>query len=170
MGETGSGQLGGGSSTGGKPVSGASGGASSGGANTGGVASGGGLNLENCDTAAVAALFASGRRCVGCHFSVGLHIFDTVQGLSDVVNVTRTKSQSMNCASQTIVVPGNAAQSLLYVKLAGTPPMECGAQMPKKEGAQAQKSLTAQELKCVADWINGLPAGGAGGQAGASGN
>ena len=53
-----------------------------------------------------------------------------------------------------LVVPGNAAMSLLVEKVeSATPP--CGAQMPFECGAGATPCLTAAQIQEIVDWING---------------
>jgi len=152
----------GGSATGGVSAAGGSGGTSS-----GGTASGGGLNLNNCDTATLANLF-NVRHCDDCHFAnISFHIPASLEGW---VGTEGKKTKTENCPTRTVVVPKSPETSLLYIKLAGTPPEKCGEQMPLPERNKAFVPFTADELKCVADWINSLPAagtGGAGGQAGA---
>lgn len=165
----------GGSTTGGKAATGGSGGAvatggasNSGGASTGGTgggasAAGGSLNLNNCDTATLALLFNQ-KKCDDCHFNATA--FHTVTALDGWVGKMGLKTATMNCPNRTVVVPGNPQASLLYIKLVGAPPAGCGEQMPKPEGAQAFKAFSSAELKCVEDWINGLPAGSTGGGSG----
>ncbi|GEM_PF-985564 len=178
-----SGGTGGGSASGGAIGSGATGGTGGAGglANRGGAAGSVMCNsgatvpdLTNCDTAKVAAFFKAGKKCEGCHFSPDdpndftlnkLHEFDTEEGLNVLVGRITRRAAFVDCGTKTLVEPGNAEASLMYLKLKGAPP-NCGLQMPKPEGARPQCSLTADELKCVADWINGLPPNGAGGQGG----
>lgn len=183
---------GGAKASGGSAMGGLGGNVGSGGtmSSTGGVANTGGAagsvmcssgvtvpDLTNCDAAKVAAFFKAGRKCEGCHFQPDdpndltmnkLHEFDTEVGLNVLIGRMTMRAQLVNCAVKTLVEPGNAEGSLLYLKLKGTPPVGCGIQMPKPEGARPQCTLTAAELKCVADWINGLPSGGAGGAGGAT--
>lgn len=172
--------TGGAGGTGGK-ASGGSGGTATGGANNSGGAAGSVMcrpgvvrpDITNCDAAKLAAFFKAGKKCEGCHFNANLHSFHTEAGLADAINKPATKAANLNCETTTLVVPGDAEASLLYVKLKGTPPANCGTQMPKPEGIQMQCTLTPEELQCVADWINSLPVGGvggAGGQAGGSSN
>ncbi len=154
----------GGSATGGKSASGGSGGAV-GGATTGGMggaatAVGGGLNLSNCDTATLAMLFKL-KKCGECHFAATA--FDMVTALNSWVGKMGIKTATMNCPNRTMIVPGSPQASLLYIKLAGVPPAECGAQMPK---SAAKDAFAPAELKCVEDWINALPAGTTGGGSG----
>jgi hypothetical protein len=52
------------------------------------------------------------------------------------------------CAA-TLADPDDPASSLLYTKLAPTPP--CGAQMPL-----AQAPLSDEQAACILDWIAGL--------------
>ena len=180
---SGAGGTGGTGDTGGKASAGGSGGSVTGGAGgTGGVSNSGGAagsvmcrsgvvapDITNCDAAKLAALFKAGNKCAGCHFNANLHSFHTEAGLADAINKPADKTANLNCATTTLVVPGDPEASLLYLKLKGTPPANCGTQMPKPEGNRMQCTLTADELKCVADWINSLPAGGAGGQGGQGG-
>lgn len=158
----------GGSAMGGASVAGGSGGTSS-----GGSSSGGGLNLDNCDTATLATLF-NRRHCDDCHFmNLSFHMPASLEGW---VGTEGKKTATLNCPTRTVVVPKSPETSLLYIKLAGTPPAECGVQMPEPERNKAMVPFTADELKCVADWINSLPGaggagtGGAAGQAGAQNN
>lgn len=51
-----------------------------------------------------------------------------------------------NCAGTALVVPANAATSVLYRKITST---DCGPQEPRAGGA-----LNADEIELVADWIN----------------
>ncbi|MDX2053174.1 MAG: hypothetical protein SFV15_12325 [Polyangiaceae bacterium] len=159
----------GGASSGGTSAGGTGGGNASGGTSTGGAGVTGGagtvLDLSNCDTATLAALF-NARRCDDCHFGPnGFHIVASLEGW---VGKMGMKTATLNCPTRTVVVPGDAETSLLYIKLAGTPPAECGQQMPEPEKKDAPLvPFTSEELKCVADWINGLPGGSAGGAGGA---
>jgi hypothetical protein len=54
------------------------------------------------------------------------------------------------------VVPGKSKESILFQKLGSTPPF--GDPMPldpkKKKGETSKKSLTADEIKTIADWID----------------
>lgn len=54
------------------------------------------------------------------------------------------------------VVPGKSKESILIQKLGPTPPF--GDPMPldpkKKKGETSRKSLTADEIKTIADWID----------------
>jgi hypothetical protein len=178
------GSTGGEATTGGAPASGGAGGLASGGATsasggtgggTGGAAGAtGGVPLGFCDALAVANLLEP-YRCHECHFQVDgiLREYDSVPGLNAVVGAETARGALSQCGLSTIVVPGAPESSLLYVKLSGTQPLECGDQMPKKQGAQEQKMLAAEELECVAEWITSLGAagaGGAGGSAGSAGN
>lgn len=151
----------GGSATGAVSAVGGSGGTSS-----GGTASGGGLNLDNCDTATLANLF-NVRHCDDCHFAnISFHIPASLEGW---VGTEGKKAMTENCPTRTVVVPKSPETSLLYIKLAGTPPEKCGEQMPLPARNKAFVPFTADELKCVADWINSLPAAGTGGAGGAGG-
>ncbi len=55
-------------------------------------------------------------------------------------------STSAMCGGMELVVPGDPDRSLLYLKLAGTPP--CGDPMPL-----AGAALTATQLRTVRTWI-----------------
>ncbi len=63
------------------------------------------------------------------------------------------------CSDQVLVVAGDSASSFLLAKLQPSP--GCGAQMPK-----GGTPLTAEEINCVADWIEGLTTSGGGGGGG----
>lgn len=56
----------------------------------------------------------------------------------------------------TLVVPGDSASSVLYTKVTDRPPF--GFQMPS-----GLPALTQAQMDCIRDWIDGLAAGGAGG-------
>jgi hypothetical protein len=62
-------------------------------------------------------------------------------------------------------VPGDPEGSLLYLKVSGSPPPDCGEPMP------IGGMLSAADQACIADWIAGLPVAGpdAGGADTASG-
>jgi hypothetical protein len=55
------------------------------------------------------------------------------------------------------VIPGNAEASTLYKKLSADPPF--GDRMPydpkRKKGEEPKKTLTPEELRIIAEWING---------------
>jgi hypothetical protein len=53
-----------------------------------------------------------------------------------------------------LVVPGNAAMSLLVEKVESTTP-PCGSQMPFECGAGATPCLTTAQIQEIVDWING---------------
>jgi hypothetical protein len=65
---------------------------------------------------------------------------------NDLVNV---KAMGTSCRSsgETRVVPGSAATSLLYMKVAGTE--TCGARMPK-----GLTALSAANIALIQQWIN----------------
>ncbi|MCB9558408.1 MAG: hypothetical protein H6707_19995 [Deltaproteobacteria bacterium] len=66
--------------------------------------------------------------------------------------VDAAANKKCNTATK-LVVPGDAASSVFYLRLAGT---SCGTQMPKTRAiGPSDAPLTATELKLVADWING---------------
>lgn len=143
------------------------GGTSSGGSSTGGTGGGStALDLSNCDTATLTALFNK-RHCDDCHFGpISFHLPASLEGW---INTPGKKQATIDCPTRTVVVPGSTETSLLYIKLSGTPPAGCGVQMPEPERAtDVLVPFTTEELKCVADWINGLPSNGTGGKGGAS--
>ena len=102
---------------------------------------GGGLVLGN-DFCAVESIFEE--ECTVCHSASsaqgGLDL--ETDALAALVNVTAS-----NDATQTLVIPGDAAGSLLYTMMAGTPPN--GLSPMPKEG-----SANMDHAGVVETWIN----------------
>lgn len=89
------------------------------------------------------------RRCAGgaCHGA------DAVAGNLDLVSPGFAERmigvRSEICDWAPLVVPGNAEESFLYVKVTN-PPLSCGEPMPPVG------YLTNNEVRCVRDWIESL--------------
>lgn len=83
--------------------------------------------------------------CVGCHGGSGNLFLTAGQSYTNLVNVDQQASSS--CAGKKRVLPGNANESVLYLRVSGS---TCGDRMPK--GAPNPISLTDRNL--IRDWIN----------------
>jgi hypothetical protein len=79
--------------------------------------------------------------CIHCHPGNGGLDLTAGNSYGQLVNATALSS----CITLKRVLPGDATNSVLYRKVAGT---SCGAQMP--EGS----TLTALEITNIRDWIN----------------
>ena len=97
--------------------------------------------------------------CVFCHPGevevVRNSDFADSAGLYDLlVSPMPTKWVSAACAFKRLVVPGKPMESLLYLKLAGTPPAGCGARMPlPAEPGKPFMPIRAIDLEIVRSWI-----------------
>jgi len=82
--------------------------------------------------------------CIGCHAGGqgGLTLSSQAKSYSDLVNV-----RASSCSGD-LVVPGKAATSVLYEKVADTNP-PCGNQMPING-----PYLTPAQLNVIETWIN----------------
>jgi hypothetical protein len=71
------------------------------------------------------------------------------QALYDKLTTT-TPNQYIpaNCAFKQLIVKGNPAMSLLFLKISGTPPANCGVRMPKDKAP-----VTQAEIDAVRGWI-----------------
>jgi hypothetical protein len=86
--------------------------------------------------------------CVYCHNDPSKRLNLQYENLyARLVNAVAEKSPA-NCPNRIVVVPGQPMSSLLYLKIAGKMPANCGARMPFGKPA-----VTAMELKTVFDWI-----------------
>ncbi len=94
-------------------------------------------------------VFASACALSGCHGATtpaaGLDLT-----VSDLVAVTAGQAAS-SCSGWVLVAPGDPDASLLYRKLSGNVPSECGDAMPP-----AGPALSEAQLACVKGWIAGL--------------
>jgi hypothetical protein len=86
--------------------------------------------------------------CVYCHNDPSKRVNLQYDGLyARLVNAVAVRSPA-NCPTRILVVPGQPMSSLLYLKIAGKMPANCGVRMPYNKPA-----VTAMELKTVFDWI-----------------
>ncbi len=81
--------------------------------------------------------------CTGCHGGSGGLSLTAGQSYANLVNV----QAQAGCTNRKRVLPGNADESVLYLRLAGS---ACGDRMPKGGSAVSSASVTK-----VRDWING---------------
>lgn len=80
--------------------------------------------------------------CTGCHpGNAGLDLREG-QSYGNLVNVQALAQ----CTDKKRVLPGNAAESVLYLRLSGT---TCGGRMP-----QDSDPISSSHLQLVQDWIN----------------
>jgi hypothetical protein len=93
--------------------------------------------------------------CTACHTPGGEAPFlDMSTQTAAYTNLVGVKADGTSCAGSglTRVVPGDAAESLLYEKVSeATPP--CGSQMPL--GCSGQSCLSSTHQTEIEDWING---------------
>ena len=157
-GSGGSGGRGGATGSGGRGGAGAGGsGGSPSGGRDGGVEAGGGDAQPVGTFELVSNNVIS--NCVFCHPGevevVRNSDFADSAGLYDLlVSPMPTKWVSAACAFKRLVVPGKPMESLLYLKLAGTPPAGCGARMPlPAEPGKPFMPIRAIDLEIVRSWI-----------------
>jgi hypothetical protein len=99
--------------------------------------------------------------CVFCHTAINKRIrveLTEGAGLRErLVNQKAVAPELADCPVKTLVVPGKPEESLLYLKVAGTLPANCGKLMPDKEPGQKAPPppFSPSELKLVYDWIKG---------------
>jgi hypothetical protein len=86
--------------------------------------------------------------CVFCHNDPAKRLDLQESGLHQRLVNAPAERVPANCANKILVVPGDPMASLLYQKLSGTIPANCGERMPYKKPA-----VTQLELDWVADWI-----------------
>lgn len=99
--------------------------------------------------AEVQAIFEA--RCAPCHItgaSGGLKLTPDVGSYAALVG---RPSGAAACATRTLVLPGDAANSYLIAKLRGAPAI-CGGPMPR-----GRPLLPEEEIATVEAWINALP-------------
>jgi hypothetical protein len=88
--------------------------------------------------------------CIFCHNDPSKRVDLQESGLyMRIINMPAAHAPA-NCTNKILVVPGQPMMSLLYLKIAGKMPANCGAQMPFKK-----PPVTAMELKIMYDWIAG---------------
>jgi hypothetical protein len=86
--------------------------------------------------------------CVYCHNDPNKRLNLQYENLDTrLINAIAEKSPA-NCPNRIAVVPGDPMQSLIYLKVSGKMPANCGARMPFNK-----PPITATELKIVYDWI-----------------
>jgi hypothetical protein len=109
---------------------------------------GGTVSEASCEVDPESQILAA--RCAGsvCHSAgdqkaAGLDLVSP--GVSD--RVKNIASASAECGGSMLVVPGDAAGSLLYKKVSMDQP-PCGSRMPL-----AQDPLSEEDIGCVASWI-----------------
>jgi hypothetical protein len=96
----------------------------------------------------------SGGQCTGCHGSMGNYSVGASANAAwtRLVNVPHTQAASCRAQGLTVLVsPGNPDASLLYRKMAGTQPMECGDVMPR--GTTATPPSPPNQVVAVGTWI-----------------
>lgn len=85
--------------------------------------------------------------CMGCHTgggSIGWYVSGNASATrSNLVNVN---ANTGSCTTLKRVLPGDATQSALYLRLAGT---TCGDRMP-----QGGNAISSSHLTSIRDWIN----------------
>jgi hypothetical protein len=81
--------------------------------------------------------------CIGCHPSNFLGL--SLQSGQSYNNLVDVQAQA-GCTDRKRVLPGNADQSVLYLRISGT---TCGDRMPKNMGA-----LAPEDIQKIRDWIN----------------
>jgi hypothetical protein len=98
--------------------------------------------------------------CTPCH-APGGGTGDTLGGLdlsTQALAYTNLQKSPVGAGCKgmgfTLVVPGDAATSLLVEKVQSAAP-PCGSQMPFGCGAGALACLSATQVQEIADWING---------------
>jgi hypothetical protein len=88
--------------------------------------------------------------CLPCHsngpmaIGAGLDL-ESPMAKARLLNV---KSKQATCPNTPLVVDTPAVGGLMFDKLAGTPPMGCGAAMPL-----GKPMLSADQIQCLKDWI-----------------
>lgn len=87
--------------------------------------------------------------CVFCHNDPAKRLDLQESGLHARLVNANAERVPAGCANKVLVVPNNPMASLLYQKLTGNIPADCGERMPYKKAA-----VTELELNWVADWIN----------------
>ena len=94
-------------------------------------------------------VFASGCALAGCHGAMApaaaLDLASLAASQASLLGVSAAL-----CDGTVRVVPGSARESLLYLKLSGEVPADCGEPMP------VGGMLDAAALACVKSWIDGL--------------
>jgi adhesin/invasin len=93
------------------------------------------------------SLTPSGGSCTGCHSkNWGVYTDITGNSVDDV---------PLGCTITKITVSGDLTNSLLYRKIIGTQPANCGTSMPQLSGSPL---LSLTERNIIRDWIlNGVP-------------
>lgn len=104
------------------------------------------VNSDCMTSAGIAAMLAT-HGCNGCHSGQGSVTFATAADLDRIV----AGAIGDAACGGTVITPGMASTSTLYLRLAGTGPAACD-RMPK----DASPKLTVTELTCVQTWLNGL--------------
>lgn len=130
--------------TGGK--SGGTGGGNTGGGNNANTGGGGSMD---CTTAEGIAAVLEPHMCATCHNGGK---FTTAAGLMGQIDVA--DADYAMCGSGKIIVKKNSAMSVLVQKLKGLDMDNCMGQMPDQ--ADGATLLSAGEISCVEQWINGL--------------
>jgi hypothetical protein len=116
----------------------------------------------NTDTVTFTMVYADvlSPSCTPCH-TPGGGTGDTLGGLdlsTQALAYTNLQKSPAGAGCKgmglTLVVPGDAATSLLVEKVQSAAP-PCGSQMPFGCGAGAVTCLSAAQVQEIADWING---------------
>lgn len=114
---------------------------------------------ENTNTVTFTSVYSDilSKTCIPCHAPKGVgdtagKLDMSTQALAYTnLQMTATGSQC-KAKDLTLVIPGDAAKSLLIEKFGSKPP--CGSRMPFGCGSAKMPCLTAGQVQEIADWIN----------------
>lgn len=93
-----------------------------------------------------------GGQCTGCHGAMGQYTVGSTaaQAWTNLVGAPHHQGAGCRNAGVTqLVVPGNLGTSLVYLKMMGTQPMTCGAEMPRG----AATAALGWQAVAVGSWI-----------------
>jgi hypothetical protein len=156
------GAAGGFGGSGGAAVAGGGAGGASGGSGGGSGGAGGAGGAPGATFEQVKAIMAQSCKGTLCHEPGSMYHADWVTASTLYQNLTTpipTNKPMQHCKGTTVVVPGNAENSLLYKLLKGKAMCMNGSmteevdQMPH-ECPQERECLTEAQIKTIGDWIN----------------